>query len=89
MYVMLKECLLTKMLQKIQPAMDCLHEPHDPAERTSGNAAFVQSVAVENVKLTTAAISKQSSVLNEMKEAGQIDVVGAMYDVASGSVEFL
>jgi carbonic anhydrase len=48
------------------------------AKRTSGNEAFVQS-----------AISKQSTVLNEMKQAGRIDLVGAMYDVASGSVKFL
>jgi len=80
---------LTGMLQKIQPAVDCVLEPRDLAERTSGNEVFVQSVAVENVKIATAAISKQSSVLNEMKQAGQIDVVGAMYDVASGSVKFL
>jgi len=80
---------LTGMLQKIQPAVDCVLEPSDQAKRTSGNEAFVQSVAVENVKFATAAISKQSTVLNEMKQAGRIDVVGAMYDVASGSVKFL
>jgi carbonic anhydrase len=80
---------LTGMLQKIQPAVSCVLEPSDQAKRTSGNETFVQSVAVENVKLATAAISKQSTVLNEMKQAGRIDIVGAMYDVASGSVKFL
>jgi carbonic anhydrase len=69
---------LTGMLQKIQPAVGGALEPRDQAKRTSGNEAFVQS-----------AISKQSTVLNEMKQAGRIDLVGAMYDVASGSVKFL
>jgi len=80
---------LTGMLQKIQPAVDCVLEPRDPAKRISGNEGFVQSVAVENVKLATAAITKQSTILDELKQAGHIDVVGAMYDVASGRVEFL
>lgn len=80
---------LTGMLQKIQPAVDTVLEPRDPAERTSGNELFVQSVAVENVKIAAAAILKQSSVLSEMEQAGKIAVVGAMYDVGSGSVKLL
>jgi carbonic anhydrase len=80
---------LTKMLQKIQPAVASVSEPHDPAERSSENPLFVQSVSVENVKIATSAIPKRSSVLDEMKRKGEIDIIGAMYDVASGSVEFL
>jgi carbonic anhydrase len=79
---------LTGMLQKIQPAVDCVVEPREVAERTSRNQDFVQSVAVENVKIATASISKQSSILNDMRQAGQIEVVGAMYDVSSGRVDF-
>jgi carbonic anhydrase len=39
--------------------------------------------------LTIDAIRKQSPVLNEMEENGEIEITGAMYDVKTGSVNFL
>ena len=46
-------------------------------------------MAAKNVELTLAKIKAESSVLNEMLQANEIKVVGAMYDVASGKVSFL
>jgi carbonic anhydrase len=80
---------LTGMLGKLHPALEAVPEPADPAERTSKNPDFVQAVAEANVHETVRRILADSEVLREMKEAGEIDVVGAMYDVASGRVEFL
>lgn len=80
---------LTQMLEKLRPAVEAVPEPGDPAERTSHNPEFVQAVAETNVRRTVEHILATSDVLRELRRAGAIDVVGAMYDVASGRVEFL
>ena len=80
---------LTGMLANIKPAIAQVTEPQDPSQRTSANPSFVHEVALTNVRLTVDKILADSDVLREMKEAGEIDVVGAMYDVESGAVEFL
>ena len=79
---------LTQMLEKIMPAVDAVHTP-EGTDRSSANAKFVDAVAAKNVKLTLAKIKENSSVLKEMIEANEIEIVGAMYDVASGKVSFL
>jgi len=80
---------LSQMLNKLEPAIAAVKEPEDPGQRTSRNAGFVHAVAVENVRQSRAAVLDRSEVLRAMKAAGQIDVVGAMYDLESGAVEFL
>jgi len=76
---------LTGLLDKIRPAV--AHRS-DPASGTSSEPEFVDAVARENVRLGVESILDQSSVLREMHAAGEIDVVGGMYSVSSGSVEF-
>jgi carbonic anhydrase len=80
---------LTQMLKKISPALESVQEPVDPAARTSENDEFVEAVARENVRQSVRAISQRSSVLQELQKTGAIDIVGAMYDVSVGTVEFL
>ena len=77
---------LTGMLGKIQPAVDAIE--HDGTERSSKNAEFVQKVADKNVELTVADILAKSDVLREMNDAGEIKIVGAMYDISTGEVSF-
>ena len=79
---------LTQMLGKIKPAVEQTGTAHGEA-RDSSNLNFVNRVAEANVKLTIDAIRKQSPVLNEMEENGEIEITGAMYDVKTGSVNFL
>ena len=79
---------LTQMLDKIMPAVDGTSTAEGEA-RNSFNGDFVNRVAVKNVELTIANLKSMSPVLNEMLENGEIDVVGAMYDVKDGSVSFL
>ena len=79
---------LTQMLEKIMPAVDAINTP-EGADRSSANAEFVDAVAAKNVELTLAKIKENSPVLEEMIEANEIEIVGAMYDVASGKVSFL
>lgn len=79
---------LTGMLEKIKPAMAAV-TTEEGVDRSSKNLTFVNEVAVQNVHLTIATLKEKSPVLNEMIEAGEIEVVGAMYDVKNGSVTFL
>jgi carbonic anhydrase len=79
---------LTGMLDKIKPAVNAVENPKDPSERTSANLDFVNEVARKNVELTIEAIRSGSGVLAEMEAQGEIQIVGAMYDVATGEVSF-
>ncbi|WP_116771397.1 carbonic anhydrase family protein [Maribacter litoralis] len=79
---------LTALINKIEPAVDAVKEPTDESLRNSKNLKFVDEVASKNVELTIANIRKQSPVLAEMEENGEIKIVGAMYDIASGAVSF-
>lgn len=79
---------LTAMLHNITPALDEV-KTAEGVDRSSKNIDFVNEVAVQNVHLTIAKLKKDSSVLNEMIDNGEINVVGAMYDVASGKVSFI
>ena len=80
---------LTAMLAKIKPAVAAVRQPVDPAERTSKNPEFVDAVARENVRRQVAAIPERSEVLRKLRDAGKIDIVGGLYDIATGEVEFL
>ena len=76
---------LTTLLNKIRPAVD---DTHVPGERNSANADFVEAVAQRNVQLAVEQITERSPVLKEMLSAGSIGIVGGIYDVSTGSVEF-
>lgn len=79
---------LTAMLDNIKPALDEV-KTAEGVDRSSKNSDFVNEVAIQNVHLTIAKLQANSPVLNEMIENDEIDVVGAMYDVASGKVSFI
>ena len=80
---------LTGMLENLSPAVNAITEPSDPAQRTSANIDFVNAVGTKNVSLTIERIRKESPVLAEMEQAGEISIVGGMYDLATGKVNFL
>ncbi len=79
---------LTAMLEKIKPAVKAVEKPKEAAERTSANLDFVNDVARKNVELTLEAIRNGSEVLADMEAKGDIKLIGAMYDVATGKVFF-
>lgn len=79
---------LTKLIQKITPAVNAVTEPSDESLRTSKNLEFVDEVAKKNVLLTIERIRKESPILQEMEVMGEIKIVGAMYDIGSGMVDF-
>ncbi len=79
---------LTGMLDKIKPAVNAVVNPTDASQRTSANLNFVNEVASKNVDFSIEGIRSGSYVLAEMERNGEIDIVGAMYDVATGAVTF-
>jgi carbonic anhydrase len=79
---------LTGMLDKIKPAVEAIKEPQDNSLRNSSNREFVDNVAAKNVQLAIDNIMKDSSVLAEMVKNGDIKIIGAMYDINSGVVDF-
>lgn len=79
---------LTALINKIEPAVYAVEEPTDKDIRNSQNLDFVNSVAKKNVEMTLENIKNQSVILNEMQKNGDISIVGAMYDIGSGEVEF-
>ena len=80
---------LTSMLANIKPAVSAVKLPAEPQFRNSSNADFVEAVAHMNVEMTMAEILENSDVLREMYENKEIGIVGGMYDVETGQVDFI
>ncbi|MBU2928133.1 carbonic anhydrase family protein [Winogradskyella psychrotolerans] len=79
---------LTKLIEKINPAVNAVVEPKDESLRTSKNLDFVDEVSKKNVELTIERIHSESPILTEMEKDGEIKIVGAMYNINTGAVEF-
>lgn len=79
---------LTALIKKIEPAVEAVKEPLDESLRNSKNSEFVDDVAAKNVHLTLANIRMQSPILAEMEKKNEIMIVGGMYSVLTGEVEF-
>lgn len=75
---------ITALLSKIKPAVDELVKPD--VELTS---EIIEDVVVLNTKLAMEQIRKESEILKEMEDNGEIVIVGGIYDVASGEVNFV
>lgn len=78
---------ISELLEKIKPAVDSLSTFE--GEKTSKNKKFVNEVTVENVDVAMDNIRKNSPILKEMEEKGEIDIIGGMYDVNTGAVTFM
>ncbi len=79
---------LTTLINKIEPAVAAVKEPLDESLRNSSNATFVDEVAAQNVRMTMDNIRSSSEILAGMEKKGEIKIVGGMYDVGTGKVNF-
>ncbi|OKL39721.1 carbonic anhydrase family protein [Pontibacter flavimaris] len=77
---------LTVLLQKIEPAIKL--ETATISDRSSKNTAFVQNVAENNVHLMMERVREESRILKEMEQIGEIRIIGGMYNVETGKVDF-
>ena len=78
---------ITAMLENIKPAVEALSSYK--GDQTSANPEFVHRVAEKNVRLSIRDIRERSPILKGMEDEGQIKIIGALYDMNSGAVEFL
>ncbi len=79
---------LTALINKLEPAVEAVDAPAEADLRNSSNSDFVNAVAAKNVLMTLDNIRSQSPILKEMEADGAIQIVGGMYDIATGNVNF-
>jgi len=77
---------LTGLLARIKPAISATMFS---GERSSKNAAYVDAVARTNILLGLNGIRRRSPVLEDLEKKGKIQMVGGMYDLATGELELL
>jgi carbonic anhydrase len=77
---------LTGLLARIKPAISATRFT---GEKSSKNTAYVDAVARTNVVLGLESIRRRSPILADRARNGAVQIVGAMYDLATGTVEFL
>jgi carbonic anhydrase len=75
-----------EIIELIDPAV--LLEKTITDKRDSTNDEFVERVCFHNVEVQMERILKRSPLLTEMIEKKEIGLVGAVYNLASGEVEF-
>ena len=77
---------LTGLLARIKPAIAATKFD---GEKLGKNAAYVDAVARTNVVLGLAEIRRRSPILEDLEKKGDIKIVGAMYHLSTGVVEFV
>lgn len=78
---------LTQLLTKIRPAV----EEASGGESTpgSGDPTLVQRAVEVNIRNSVAALRDRSEVLRRSEQAGTLIITGAIYDLATGRIDWL
>lgn len=77
---------LTSLLEKIKPAVEA--ETTYTHDRNGRNASFVDEVARLNVHNSVREIMSRSSIIRDLVHQQTVNIVPAMYDIATGEVAF-
>jgi len=77
--------IILDIQQSIDPLV-CQGVEQQPA---SEKESLVNAVARRNVERVVEAVFQQSRTLNDLVQDGRIKIIGAMYDVVTGNIEFL
>ena len=78
---------LTALLHKVKPAIAL--EKDTTENRTGSNVRFVDNVTTNNVIHTIERIRRESPIILDLENTGAIKIVGAIYNVDNGRVNFL
>ena len=78
---------LTALLHKVKPAIAL--EKDTTENRTGSNVRFVDNVTTNNVIHTIERIRRESPIILDLENTGAIKIVGGIYNVDTGSVNFL
>lgn len=79
---------LTTLLNLIQPSV-YVEQAAAVDGRTPSGPEFIDHVTRTHVRRSVETVVERSTVLRELIEAGQVGLIGAVYDVETGAVEFL
>ena len=79
---------LTQLLNKIEPAVQA-KKFSVGGEADKPDAAFVDEVARENVRLMVRRLLEESPILKGRVERGELKVVGAFQDLSTGRIQIL
>jgi len=77
---------LTVLLDKVKPAI--ANEKETTENRTGSNVRFVDNVTTNNVIHTIERIRRESPIILDLENTGAIKIVGAIYNVDTGRVNF-
>jgi carbonic anhydrase len=77
---------ITELLTKIKPAIENVQDFY--GEKNYNNLAYMEAVTNSNIRLTIENIRKESPILKEMEDKGEIKIVGAEYRMETGKVDF-
>lgn len=77
---------LTALLDKVKPAIE--NENTVVENRNGSNTEFVNKVSEQNVFNTIKRIRRESSIIASLENAGKIKIVGGLYNVETGKVDF-
>lgn len=75
---------ITALLDKIKPVVDDVMIPQQEV-----TDVVIEQVAHLNVEQSIIQIRQRSAILLDMEQKGNIEIVGAMYDVNTGLVDFI
>lgn len=78
---------LNEIFNHIRPSIEA--ETETLYDRTSDNKKFVNNVTRLNVHHNIDITLRRSSIITDLVETGEIILAGAIYDVETGSVEFM
>ncbi len=81
-----KKGFITQLLAKIKPAIAA--ETETTLNRTGKNRHFIHKVTQLNIANTLHTIYHESDILRQMIDKEEVGIVGALYDINSGNVDF-
>jgi carbonic anhydrase len=84
-----KDGHIGEIVNMIKPSIRYEKTVKGADERTSKNADFVQKVCDLNVKHQIESILRSSNILEDMTQAKEIGIIGAVYDLSTGKVRFM
>ncbi len=80
---------LTRLLDKIKPAVTEVSKDWTKGEKNSKNHDFVEAVGHDNVEYQIDVIKEKSPIIKDLIDKGKVVLVGAIYDLETGKVKFI
>lgn len=80
---------IPSVVDKILPAVNEVAKEIPQEAHNGEDTKFAEAVTAENVKLQMARMREQSPIVDQFIKEGKVKIVGAIFHLATGKVEFL